>query len=306
MVEILRFVRDDTRTTCFSAESRFAPIDIARTFIDFALMLPVAKPRHRSRLRKAAAREYYILRRKLQWLAWAKKFARKRNAAPLPHSITTHRSMLLRPLKDVEMYLQHNKITNLRLAIERIDGVIIKPGETFSVWRLAGRPTARRGFLEGVTLENGRAAKGIGGGLCQLGNLIYWMALHSPLTVAERWRHSYDVFPDVNRTIPFACGATLSYNYIDLQLRNDTDADIQINLWLDSTHLNGEIRSACAPSVTYRVFETDHQIRHQWWGGYTRHNRIWRYRINAQGGIEATEPVAENHAIMMYNPLLEG
>lgn len=44
------------------------------------------------------------------------------------------------------------------------------------------------------------------------------MVLHSELTVIERWRHSFDVFPDVNRTIPFACGATLSYNYVDLQL----------------------------------------------------------------------------------------
>ena len=49
-----------------------------------------------------------------------------------------------------------------------------------------------------------------GGGLCQLSNLIYWMTLHTPLTITERYRHSYDVFPDSNRTQPFGSGEPAS------------------------------------------------------------------------------------------------
>ena len=104
------------------------------------------------------------------------------------------------------MYLQHNKVSNLRLAIQKLDKLIIKPGQLFSVWKLVGRPTILKGYLDGLVLNNGNIEKGIGGGLCQLGNLLYWMALHTPLSIVERWRHSYDVFPDINRTIPFACG----------------------------------------------------------------------------------------------------
>jgi vancomycin resistance protein VanW len=211
---------------------------------------------------------------------------------------------MLRPLKDVEMYLQHNKVTNLRLAIASIDGVVIRPGETFSIWRLVGRPTARRGFLEGLVLHNGRIEKGIGGGLCQLGNLLYWMALHSPLTVVERYRHGFDVFPDINRTIPFACGATLAYNYIDLQLRNDTEHTFQLNLWLDDEYLNGKILSSRPSEFEYHIFETDHFIKMQPWGGYTRHNRIWQRRTSLIDGLVNENLVTENHAIMMYNPLL--
>jgi vancomycin resistance protein VanW len=202
------------------------------------------------------------------------------------------------------MYLQHNKVTNLRLAIERIDRVVIRPGETFSVWRLVGKPSASRGFLEGLVLHNGRIEKGIGGGLCQLGNLLYWMALHSPLTIAERYRHGFDVFPDMNRTIPFACGATLAYNYIDLQLRNDTSTNFQISLWLDDEYLHGELLSDRPLEDRYEVFETDHLIKLQPWGGYTRHNRIWQRRTSLVDGSINEQLVTENHAIMMYEPLL--
>jgi len=203
------------------------------------------------------------------------------------------------------MYLQHNKITNLKIAISHINNVVIKPGETFSIWKLVGRPTANKGYLEGLVLDNGKISKGIGGGLCQLGNLLYWMSLHSPLTIKERWRHSYDVFPDINRTIPFACGATLSYNYIDLVLKNNTENTFQINLWLDEKYLNGELTCNKKLNLNYEIFETDHQIKLQWWGGYTRHNKIWKKIYNKENNEFTEELVAENNAIMMYNPLID-
>ncbi len=264
----------------------------------------VERPIERSRLRKWAGREYYVLRRRLKWAGERRRIARTFSTETLEHPLTAHRSFLLRPLKDVDMYLQHNKVTNLRLAIERMDGVVIKPGETFSIWYLVGRPTARRGFLEGLVLNNGKIDKGIGGGLCQLGNLLYWMALHSPLTVTERWRHGFDVFPDINRTIPFACGATLSFNYIDLQITNETNLAFQLKLWLDEEYLNGEVRGNRPATEDFSVFETDHIIKQQWWGGYTRHNRIWQRRTDKETGGVSEQLIAENHAIMMYNPLL--
>ncbi|MBK9215398.1 MAG: VanW family protein [Chloracidobacterium sp.] len=264
----------------------------------------IHKPRTRSYLRRLIGREYYTLRRHAKWIANSRNFARLSPNVRLEHSIFQHHSMLLRPLKDVEMYLQHNKVTNLRLALDRIESVVIRPGETFSVWRLVGRPTARRGFLDGLVLHNGRIEKGIGGGLCQLGNLLYWMALHSPLTIAERYRHGFDVFPDINRTIPFACGATLAYNYIDLQLRNDTSDTYQLKLWLGDEYLHGELLSDRAPEYSYEIFETDHLIKLQPWGGYTRHNRIWKRTTSLIDGSIDERLVTENHAIMMYEPLL--
>ena len=268
-------------------------------------MNQVEKPKHRSKLRKIAGKEFFCLKEKVKWVLGHEKLAKSKLFQPLPHVIKEHQSLLLRPLKNVDMYLQHNKITNLRLAIEKIDGVLINPGETFSIWQLVGRPTKMKGYLEGMTLSNGQITKGTGGGLCQLGNLVYWMTIHTPLTITKRWRHSYDVFPDVNRKIPFGSGATLSYNYIDLQIKNTTPIPFQVNLWLSDTHLKGSICAEQPLPEAYEVYEKNHCFKQQWWGGYTRHNEIWRKIRNIQSGKEKEELVTENHAIMMYNPMLE-
>ena len=203
------------------------------------------------------------------------------------------------------MYLQYNKIENLKLAVSKIDGVVIKPGETFSIWRLVGRPSKRKGYKTGMMIHNGKVSTGTGGGLCQLGNLIYWMALHTPLTITERWRHTFDVFPDVNRKVPFACGATLAYNYIDLQLKNDTDITFKLHLWLDDEHLNGTFYGSKKSKFKYEIFETDQRFELQWWGGYTRHNRINKRITNLETSEVTEELVTENNAIVMYTPVLE-
>jgi len=268
-------------------------------------MMSVSKPVQRSKFRQLIGKEFFCIKEKIRWHREGIRFAKTRQKAELPFKIFKHQSVLLRKLKDVDMTLQQNKITNLRLAIEKINGIIIRPGETFSVWKLVGRTTKFKGYLPGLTLSNGHLSEGIGGGLCQLGNLIYWMVIHTQLTVTKRWRHSYDVFPDNGRTLPFGSGATLSYNYIDLQLRNDTQMDFQLNFSLSEKNLHGSICCSEQPELTYEVFEKNHRFDLQWWGGYTRHNEIWRRVTNESATNYGEELVTENHAIMMYNPLLE-
>lgn len=268
-------------------------------------MNQVEKPINRSPLRRKLGKEYYCLKQRWNWIRSDIRWAKERSNQPLSALIKKHQSFLLRKLKDVDMHLQRNKITNLQLALDCIHGVIIQPGETFSFWKMVGRPTKSKGYLEGMTLSEGSVTSGTGGGLCQMGNLIYWMAIHTPLDITKRWRHSYDVFPDVNRKIPFGSGATLSYNYIDLQLKNNTDQPFQINLWLDETHLQGQICSAKPLPAQYHIEERNHLFKQQWWGGYTRHNQIWQIRTDNKSQETTAELVTENHAIMMYNPLLE-
>ncbi len=262
-------------------------------------------PKQRSKLRNILGRKYFIARRRLAWLYRHRQWAAKKQDEKLPHCIFTHQSVLLRKLKNADMQLQHNKITNLRLAVSCIDSVIIQPGETFSFWKMVGRTTADKGYKEGLVLQSGKIARGIGGGLCQLGNLLYWMVLHSSLTITERWRHGYDVFPDVNRTLPFGSGATLSYNYIDLQVTNNTANAYQLLLWLDDEFLQGALYCSQPEESTFEITETDHCIQHQWWGGYTRHNKIWKNKTCKKTGDVTSELVTQNHAVMMYEPLIE-
>lgn len=265
----------------------------------------VEAPYKRSRLRKKLGKRYFIIKRRLSWLKNTKTFATQLTKEDLPQKWKEHSSTLLRPLKNVDMQLQYNKITNLRLAGEKINGLILSPGKKFSFWKLVGSPTKNKGYLPGLVLENGGIGSDYGGGLCQMGNLIYWMTLHTPLTITERYRHGYDVFPDINRTLPFGSGATLSYNYIDLQIENTTDSDFQLKIWLSDEKLHGSWLSNKQPDKEYVVYESEHEIHTQQWGGYTRHNQIRRKTIDLNGREIDDELITENHAIMMYNPLLE-
>ena len=160
------------------------------------------EPVARSDLRLALGGAYYGTLRKLLWIKERSSFTRERCEAILPYSAASHKTPLMRRLRDVDMWMQENKVTNLRLASARVNGIVLRPGQTFSYWYLIGRPTARKGYLPGMLLRNGRAVAGVGGGLCQLSNLIFWMTLHTPLTVTERHRHGYDVFPDSDAARP--------------------------------------------------------------------------------------------------------
>lgn len=269
-------------------------------------MEPVMTPEpvRRSALRLRLGALALCLRRRLLWRTGGFRFAVPRPEVPCPHRWTEHRTPLLRQLREADMALQRNKAVNLRLAAAKLDGAVLLPGETLSFWRLVGKPTRRRGYLEGMVLRNGRAEAGMGGGLCQMTNLIYWMTLHTPLTVAERWRHGYDVFPDADRTQPFGSGATCFYNYMDLMVRNDTPYTWRLVLRVAGTHLEGEWRSDAPREYRYEVYEKEHYMQGEYWGGYTRHNKIHRRVYSLAGELVGDEFITENHAIMMYNPML--
>ena len=263
------------------------------------------KPINRSKLRLYAGRTCFTWKRYLQWYLTKKRYAHTITDKRFDNIIFSHSTPLLRKLKDVEMYLQYNKITNLKIAVAKLNGIIIKPGETFSYWKLIGKPSYKKGYLDGLVLcANGSFKPGVGGGLCQLSNLIYWMTLHTPLTITERYRHSHDIFPDVNRTQPFGSGATCVYNYFDLQIHNGTKEDYQLIVYLTDSSLVGEWRSNTPSLYKYKVYEKEHSFTPNFWGGYMRNNIIHREVYNINNELVDDEFVAENHALMVYEPFL--
>lgn len=268
-------------------------------------MHSIQKPIPRSKLRLKCGRIYYGAMRKLVWLSMFHKFSRVRREMPLEYMCFSHKTPLMRQLKDVDMWLQQNKVINLKLAAPKIHGILIRPGETFSFWRLIGKPSRMKGYVKGMVLQDGSVSAGIGGGLCQLSNLIFWMAAHSPLTIVERHRHGYDVFPDSNRTQPFGSGATCYYPHGDLMLRNDTRDTFQILISVGKEYLEGELRISAPMAQIYRIKEKNHRMEPEYWGGYSRHNELHQEICSLNGVLLETKLLVENHALMMYSPFLD-
>jgi len=242
-------------------------------------------------------------RRRARWLLHPEPWARRRDPQALAFRARRHRSLLMRELGESEMWLQRNKVVNLRLAAAHVDTLLIGPGEVFSFNRVVGSCTRRRGYVEGMKLSNGEAEAGVGGGICQLANLLHWMFLHSPMTVVERSEHSFDPFPDNGRVLPWGVGCSIVYNYVDLVVRNDTDATFQLRVHVGERHLDGELLSDHAIPWSYKVFARNEQFL-RYGADHYRRNEIWRSVIDRRTGtVVREELVKENCALVKYLPV---
>ena len=200
------------------------------------------------------------------------------------------------------MDLQHGKVTNLRLASQRLDGVVIRPGETFSFNKLVGNCTPRKGYVDGMRLSNGEARSGVGGGIGQLATLVHWMVLHSPLTVTDRSEHSFDPFPDNGRVLPWGTGCSIVYNYVDLCFRNDTDLTFQLFVRVGERYLEGELRADSSPAHSYSVHARDEEFL-RLGSEHFRRNEIWRDVIDRRTGARVgAERLRSNCALVKYVP----
>ena len=245
--------------------------------------------------------EKEIMKRNLKDRLQKTNFARKREETSLPVVVYRHNSLIRRRLGNVNMQLQENKATNLALAVTHIDGLLIRPGEVFSVWKQIGRTTAKKGYKEGLTITGGHPTQGIGGGMCQLSNLIHWMVLHSDLTIAEHHHHDgYDLFPDFGRKIPFGTGTSISYNYIDYRVRNDTQNTYQLRLWVDDEYLCGELRAQEQQPHTFHI-HAENEFFSREKGVVYRNGQVFRDTFDrVTGKLLDSQLIRTNHAKVLY------
>lgn len=228
------------------------------------------------------------------------KFAQEINTLPFSVIVKSHTSSILRRLEGVDMELQRNKAINLRLACAKINGVVIQPGETFSFWRMVGEPGEKQGYREGLVISAGKLGKGIGGGLCQLANLIHWLVLNSPLTVTELVHHSDALFPDSGRRVPFGTGTSVFYKNVDYRFKNTTDRPVQLLVWVDENELCGELRAEKAFPYIYRITE-ENQGYIEEDGVFYRVSKVYRLTLDRERHVLRRELVLDNHSKVMYD-----
>jgi len=228
------------------------------------------------------------------------KFAKTKDEK-LPLVIYKHKSLIRRKLGDVDMQLQENKATNLSIAAPKINRILIKPNEVFSFWKLVGNCTKHKGYKEGLIISAGASSKGVGGGMCQFTNLIHWLVLHSPLDILEHHHHDgIDMFPDYGRKVPFGCGTSIMYNYLDYRFKNNTDSTFQLITYVSETHLCGEIRASDPQPFSFHICEEDaHFIEIE--NNYFRRNKIVRRVVDKRTGKELNrEVIKTSDAKVLY------
>lgn len=114
---------------------------------------------------------------------------------------------------------------NITLSCSKLNGTIVKSGETFSFCDTVGKATPEAGYQKADIFDkDGNTIKGYGGGNCQISSTLYNAVLEiTSLTVVERHEHSKEVY-----YVPLGKDAAVAYGSIDFKFRNDSDNDIKI------------------------------------------------------------------------------
>jgi vancomycin resistance protein YoaR len=124
-----------------------------------------------------------------------------------------------------------NRIWNIHLMADYIDGTIIKPGKTFSFNQTVGERTTERGFREGQMILGSLLLPAIGGGVCQTATTLFNNALQLGLPINERRNHSWYI-----SHYPIGRDATVNWGGPDFSFKNDLDHALLIkSSYTDST-----------------------------------------------------------------------
>lgn len=201
------------------------------------------------------------LKRHIQNFKEGKKFSKVRQEKLLPNVVSSYSTQLIKRGPGIDINLQKGKATNIHIAAQSLNHVMIYPGEEFSFWSLVGNTTKRKGYLEGRVIINGKVEPGIGGGLCNLANLLHLLIVHSPMEITEFHAHSDALDPDKGKRKPFANGTSVQYNHQDYRFKNPTNQIIQLRTWVENEILFGELRSEAQFPFIYQIVEENHHSK---------------------------------------------
>ena len=112
---------------------------------------------------------------------------------------------------------------NIALAAQKINGLVLMPGEQFSFNGVVGQRSAQTGFKTAKVYQGGEIVDGIGGGICQVSTTLYNAVLYADLKIVYRTNHSMPV-----SYVPSGRDATVSYGSIDFKFSNNQGYPIKL------------------------------------------------------------------------------
>ncbi|MCI5970489.1 MAG: VanW family protein [Oscillospiraceae bacterium] len=118
----------------------------------------------------------------------------------------------------------YDRSHNIALAAQKINGMVLMPGEQFSFNGVVGQRSAQTGFKTAKVYQGGEIVDGIGGGICQVSTTLYNAVLYADLSIDYRTNHSMPV-----SYAPAGRDATVSYGSIDFKFSNNQGYPIKLS-----------------------------------------------------------------------------
>lgn len=137
---------------------------------------------------------------------------------------------------------------NLKAGSARVTGVIVKPGEQFSLLDTLGPITEANGYFTSGVVENGFSSEAVGGGLSQISTQMYnvgFLAGYDDITHKphSRWFDRY----------PAGREATLWEGQVDMIWKNNTKYGVMVQAWVDDDAVHTRLWSTKYWKVTQKT-----------------------------------------------------
>lgn len=122
--------------------------------------------------------------------------------------------------------------SNVKLAGDKCNGIILLPGEEFSYNDTVGKRTKEAGFGEAAAYLNGETVQEVGGGVCQTSSTLYNAIVLSNLEITERHNHTF-----ISSYVPIGRDATVSWNGPDFKFKNNQKYPIKLDVSYSNSRL---------------------------------------------------------------------
>ena len=149
-----------------------------------------------------------------------------------------------------------NRIFNIKVATNRFNGALIKPGEEFSFVKILGEVDGEHGYLPELVIKQNKTEPEFGGGICQVSTTAFRAAIYSGLKITMRRNHAYPV----SYYNPQGMDSTVYVPKPDLRFINNTPGYILIQTEIVGTELifrfygtsDGRRTNVIGPTITER------------------------------------------------------
>lgn len=121
------------------------------------------------------------------------------------------------------------RTTNLKLAMNKLNGVVVSPGETFSYNKTLGKRTAGAGYREAGGFAGGRVVQTLAGGICQISSTLYDAVVYANLEIVERHNHMF-----LAGYVGAGKDATVVYGAYDFKFKNTRKYPIMLKTSIGS------------------------------------------------------------------------
>ena len=117
----------------------------------------------------------------------------------------------------------YSRAKNVKLALEKLNGVVVMPGEVFSYNKTLGKRTVEAGFDYAAGYSGGKVVPMLGGGICQVSSTLYDAVVYANLNIVERHNHMFQT-----QYIGAGRDATVVYGSLDFKFENNREYPIMI------------------------------------------------------------------------------